>query len=472
MREEKGGVAMELFENLKNVWVMPLGGDGFAWASWIWIANSIFWLLDLYPLVKKKSRQETIAVMFLPGFIVVAVAVLSALMLGITTGVPLMGGLSFMRERVCMELLVLAVLFLATWFLAMRLRGSRNDTWKKRLIWALSYVPDLFVVGCILTVSLARLIGGQYLLSDLRGLSEALGFTSYNVFAWLYVYGIITLLIRQALLLVAIFARLASMRISLGSYPENGHPKRRFLWYAIVCQNACVRGMLAFFVPAIMGFVALVFTEGMASVKDVVTLVWVVTFFASVGFAAVLIELKPVAANLRRFRRWGDADALLEQFCREYFNEKPVFQTEDYTVTRHFLVDERSLVSVYYLEMLKGWKCCQIVSLTDYEMKNKTYWIQPHVVEPARRSGWQWEISFLGRDVCCLEKEDASAEELIKSLSRYWDSHQLGADSATRPVIRQNDGQDDGFDKLFQFAAGLVCFSLFVFCLICSIFMS
>lgn len=174
---------MELIENLKNVWVIPLEGDGFVWASMAWIVNCIFWLLDLYPLVKKKSRRETAAVMLLPGFIFVAIALLASLLLGITTGAPLEDGFPFMGKRVCAELLVLASAFLAVWFLAMRLRGSRNDTWKKRLFWALSYVPDLIIVACILTVSLARLIGGTYLLPKLWSLSAALGFTSYNIFA-------------------------------------------------------------------------------------------------------------------------------------------------------------------------------------------------------------------------------------------------------------------------------------------------
>lgn len=107
---------MELIENLKYVWVIPLGGEGFAWAPLTWIVNSILWLLDLYPLVKKKSRQETVAVMMLPGFIFFCIAILSSLMLGITTGAPLGDGQLFMKERVCIELLVLDLFFLQCGF--------------------------------------------------------------------------------------------------------------------------------------------------------------------------------------------------------------------------------------------------------------------------------------------------------------------------------------------------------------------
>lgn len=463
---------MELIENLKNVWVMPLGGDGFAWAWMAWIVNGIFWLLDLYPLVKKKSRRETTAVMLLPGFIVVSVAVLSSTMLGITTGIPLEGGVPFMEKQVCIELLMLVSLFLAMWFLAMWLRGGRNDTWKKRLFWALSYVPDLIVVGCILAVSLSRLIGGTYLLSELWSLSTALGFTSYNIFAWLYVYGITTLLIRLALLLVAISARLISMRIPVGTYRENSHPSRRFLWYAAICQNAYLRGVLAFFVPMNVFFLALFLMEKPDSLEGMVMVVGFIFFIGAEAFTAVLITLKPTVENLRRFGKWGDRKALLEQFCREYFNEMPVLRTENYTVTRHFLVDERSTAAVYYLEMLKGWSCCQMVSMTNYEQKNNTYWSQPHTVDQAQRSGWQWEISFLGGDICFIEKEDTSADVLIKSISGYWDSHQLGERPAIQSGIRQNNGQGDGFDRLFRFGVGAVCLLLFTLYVVTSFYFS
>ena len=416
---------MELIENLKYVWVIPLGGDVFAWAPLTWIVNGILWLLDLYPLVKKKSRQETVTVMLLPGFIFVSVAMLSSLMLGITTGAPLGDGALFMKDRVCIELLILASFFLAVWFLAMWLRGDRNDTWKKRLLWVLSYVPDLIVAGCILTVSLARLLGGIYLLEELGGLSAKLGFTLYNIFAWLYVYGITTILIRLALLLVAIFARLISMRIPVGDYQENGHPLRRFLWYAAVCQNAYLRGVLAFFVPMNLFFVALFLMEQPSSSEEITTIVGFIFFLIAETFIAILITLKPTRANLRRFSKWGDRITFLEKFCREYFNEPPLLKTSDFTVTRNFLVDERSTVCVYYLEKLKDWGCCQRVSLLEYEQKNKIYWSQPHTVHRAQRSGWQWEISFRDGAACIIEKEDADVDAIIRRINSYWHSYQL-----------------------------------------------
>lgn len=415
---------MELIENLKYVWVIPLGGEGFAWAPLTWIVNSILWLLDLYPLVKKKSRQETVAVMMLPGFIFFCIAILSSLMLGITTGAPLGDGQLFMKERVCIELLVLDLFFLAMWFLAMWLRRGRNDTWKKRILWALSYVPDLIVAGCILTVSLARLLGGAYLLEKLGGLSVKLGFTLYNIFAWLYVYGITTILIRLALLLVAIFARLISMRIPVGNYHENSYPLRRFLWYAAVCQNAYLRGVLAFFVPMNLFFVALFLVERPSSSEEITTIVGFIFFLLAETIVAIRVTLKPTRANLRRFSKWGERKAFLEKFCREYFNEPPLIKTSDFTVTRNFLVDERSTVCVYYLQKLKDWRCCKRVSLLEYEQENKIYWSQPHTVDRAQRSGWQWEISFRDGAICIIEKEDADVDAIIKRINSYWHTYQ------------------------------------------------
>ena len=456
---------MELIECLKAVRVIPLERGGLAWASLSWGVNGIFWLLDLYPLVKKKSRRETTAVMLLPGLIFVTVAIVSSLTLGIATGLPIGNGFPFMKKRVCVELLILAALFLAMWFLAMWLRGGRNDTWKKRIIWALSYVPDLIIVGCILTVSLARLIKGTYFLLEFWDLSSALGFT-YNIFAWLYIYGIMTLLIRSALLLVAILTRLISIRIPVGAYRENSHPTRRFLWYAAICQNAYLRGVLALFVPLNLYFVVQLLTEDTNSVRGIVTGVVGSSFFIAEAFTAIVFALKPTAENLRRFSKWGDRRAFLEQFCREYFNETPVLKTSDYTITRHFLVDERSTVNVYYLEMLKGWSYCQRVSMTDHEQKNSTDWIEPHTVDQAQRSGWQWEISFFGGDICVIEKEDESADAVLKSLSSCRDSYQLGERSALQSGIRQYNSQGDGFDKLLHFGVGAVCFSLVAIMLI------
>lgn len=414
---------MELFKSLQSVVIVPLGDLDF-WGWQIgWVVNGVCWLLDLYPLVKKKSLRETNGVMLLPGFIVLSVAVMSVGMLGITKGPLLDDGMAFMEHGACVELLILAVLFMAVWIFAMRLRGSRNDTWKKRLLWSVSYVPDLVIVTGIIVVALARLLGEKFLLSDLRDASAALGFSSYNVFAWIFAYGVVTLLIRLGLLLVAIFARFISMRIPIGTYQENSHPTLRFVRYSAICQNAYLRGVLAFFVAIIGIMVAAVLLEGTSDLDEILLLLFIVLMFAAEGFGGAMIALKPTKENLRRFRKWGDKKYLLEQFCREYFNETPIMRTEDYTLTRNFLVDERSVASVYYLGKLKGWSCCQVISLTSYEQKKNPIWSQCHTVERSKRSGWQWEIYFEGDDVCSIEKEDASVNELLKGINRYWESH-------------------------------------------------
>lgn len=414
---------MELFKSLQSVVIVPLGELDFWGWQIAWVVNAACWLLDLYPMVKKKSLRETNGVMLLPGFIVLSVAVMSVGMLGITKEPRLDDGMAFMEHGACVELLILAVLFIAVWVLAMKLRGGRNDTWKKRLLWSVSYVPDLVIVTGIIVVASARLLGERFLLRDLRDASVALGFSSYNVFAWIFAYGVVTLLIRLGLLLVAIFARFISMRIPMGAYEENSHPILRFVRYSAVCQNAYLRGVLAFFVTIIAIMVAAVLLQGTTDLDEILLLVFVVSLIAAEGFGGAMIALKPTKENLKRFRKWGDQKSLLEKFCREYFNETPIMRTEDFTLTRNFLVDERSVASVYYLDKLKGWSCCQLVSLTSYEQKKNPIWSQSHTVERSKRSGWQWEIYFEGDDVCSIEKEDASVNELLKGINRYWESH-------------------------------------------------
>ncbi len=71
----------------------------------------------------------------------------------------------------------------------------------------------------------------------------------------------------------------------------------------------------------------------------------------------IMITLRPAVQTLRGFSDWGDQKFMAEQFCREFFNEKPVFRSEHFTVTTHYLVDERSVAEIFYLEKLERWGC-------------------------------------------------------------------------------------------------------------------
>ena len=78
-----------------------------------------------------------------------------------------------------------------------------------------------------------------------------------------------------------------------------------------------------------------------------------------------------------------------------------------------------------YLEKLKDWRCCRKTSQLEYEQKNKIYWSQPHTVDRAQRSGWQWEISFHDEATCIIEKEDTDVDAIIKRVNSYWHSYRL-----------------------------------------------
>ena len=462
---------MELIKSLQSVLTDSFEKTVYLpWWQVVLPVNGLCWLLDLGLSMKRKSRQETIAVMMLPGIVTFFVAILTTLMVAITTGPRLGDGNAFMELRVCVELLLLTVLFLALWILNMKLQRGGGGTWKKRILWMISYVPDILITGSILAVVMARLAGGVNPLAELRDTSAALGFSTYNVFAWLFCYAIVTLLIRLVLLLIALFARLISMRIPVGSYRENGHPVRRFVWYAAVCQNAYLRGVFAFFTFVLLVLSMAFVLEGVDSTEGAIMSVMFLLFFAVIDFGGIMVSLKPTVVNLRRFGKWGDRRALLEQFCREYFNEPPVLRTEHYTLTRHFLVDERSVVSVYYLEMLKGWKCWQVASETEREQQDKVYWSQPHTMSWDERSGWWWEISFLDGDTCFVEKEDVCADELIKGVSRYWETHQLGDRSVQQSAIRTRNGGKDGYDKLFGIVFQVVLIFMITAYFVCNLY--
>lgn len=469
---------MELIGILKYMQEDPWDAQGPAWlAMWLWMIVAISWFIDLYPLLKKKSQRETMAVVALPGLVVLCVAVLSTLLLGITTGPRLNDGQAFMEWRPSVELLITAVAFLLIWFLSLKMHGQKNTTWRKRLFWAVSYIPDFIVAVCMLVVSLGRLAGGKYFLAEMEPFSAALGFREYNIFAWIFAYSVMMLLIKFGLLLVALLARLITARIPVGRYREDGHPARRFIWYALFCQNAYFRGMVAMFLPLAAFFTVLFFGE--FNRKWDMMLVTIIFMIYSCTATYIMFTLWPLVRTLRGFGVWGDRNAKLEQFCREYFNEPPVLRTENYTMTRHFLVDERSVVEVYCLEMLESWKCCfegdalpmksgtvqspfgramQFAQGENPPVKASTMG-KPYTVGKAERSGWEWRIAFLDGKICCMEKEDKDAEAILKKLRQYMEIHQLKNRSGQELLTLRNSRENGIYEKLWAVCFGALLLS-------------
>ena len=174
----------------------------------------------------------------------------------------------------------------------------------------------------------------------------------------------------------------------------------------------------------------------------------IVLFVSLIHAAAalyILITLRPTVNALRSFGRWGDQKTLAGQFCQEFFNEEPVFRTENFTVTRHYLVDERSVAEIYYLEMLDKWSC--VTALAGDNTQN--HMSKAYTVEKARRSGWEWMIRFSDGKICSIEKEDRDVERLLALLKQYREAHQLGMRSSQEIPQLQKERRGI-YDKLFK----------------------
>lgn len=438
---------MKVYDILSNLNEIPLGTEQGPWTllfAWLIVAS---WFLDLYALVKKKSQRETFAVMAFPGCVAFMVAMLSTTLMGISTDRSLLleNIPAFLEEETCGELLLLALVYLVLWVIAVKLRGRKNDTWKMRLLWSVSYIPDLVTAGIMLILSLTLLGPGRdFFAGKLLSLSETETDGAW-IFVWLFAYGIQQLLLRMLLLLTVIFARLATIRIPLKKYPDGGHPLRRIFCYVAFCQNAYLRGVLTLSIPAGIFFTLLVTMLSEDPHAEWPMIILFVSLIHAAAALYILITLKPSVAALRNFERWGDKKTLAEQFCQEFFNEEPVFRTENFTVTRHYLVDERSVAEIYYLEMLDKWSCVTVLAGDNAS----NHMSKAYTVDKSRRSGWEWMIRFMDGKICSIEKEDRDVERVLALLKQYQEIHLLGMHSSQE--IPQLKKERRGiYDMLFK----------------------
>ncbi|MDE6675830.1 MAG: hypothetical protein K2K19_13655, partial [Acetatifactor sp.] len=314
--------------------------------------NIALYLMDLYALVKKKSPGETVMIMLLPG----AITVMGAAMFSFFLQIPANTGLERVwtenvSPRLWMELLGLAGLFAFLWCLTWRLWQRKRENRLRVVQWIFSYSLDFLMVFLLLVVGAAGLIGGV----DLPVLAGRLvaGF-GYNLFLYLFLYGVAALAFKMGLFLLAGLTQIFSARVSRFPYREGKSPTASFLLYAVLCQNARVRGALAYWIPM------LCFGVWTSSIANEFVFRVIFPIFIALAFMLYfLIAVRPIAEDMARFSKWGDRKQVLAQFCREYFLEEPLIKNRDFTVTRHFLADERGMIEVFSFDALAnvngGW---------------------------------------------------------------------------------------------------------------------
>lgn len=416
-----------LFQKINEI----SAGEGVNWTAF-WLVmillylNIALYLMDLYALVKKKTQGETVMVMLLPG----AITVIGAVMFSLFLQIPASAGLERLWTKAASpglwtELLCLAGLFAFLWCLTWRLWRRKRENRFIVVQWIFSYSLDFLMVILLVAVGGAGLIGGVNLPVLAGRLVTGLG---YNLFLCLFLYGVAALVFKMGLLLLAGLTQICSVRISHFPYREGRNPTASFLLYAVLCQNARVRGALAFWTPA------LCFVVWMVGVVDEFVLKVVFPIFIVLAFILyLLIALRPIADNMARFAKWGDRKQVLAQFCREYFLEEPLIKNRDFTVTRHFLADERGMIEVFSFDALAN---------------VKGGWMS----DP---KGWVRHLSFLDGGDCTVYRDDMGADEIFRYAKQYWEMQQL----AERGRAEQQRLQAEArglYYKLFYFVIAVL----------------
>ncbi|MCM1193251.1 MAG: hypothetical protein NC389_12585 [Acetatifactor muris] len=398
-------------------------------AFWLVMAliylNCILYLMDLYTLVKKKTPGETILIMLLPGTVTVMGAVLFSLLFQLPASPDL--------ERVWMEaaapglwteLLCLAGLFAFLWGLTWRLWRKRRENRLIVVRWIFSYSLDFIMVLLLALVGAAGLAAGVNLPVLAGRLTAGLG---YNLPLYLFLYGTAALVFKMGLMLLAGLTQLYTARISRFPYREGGNPAAAFLIYAVLCQNARVRGALVFWIPGTW----FAFWAG-SEVNDLSMKLFFPALTVLAFMLYLLLALRPVAENMARFDKWGDRKQVLARFCREYFLEEPVIKNSDFTVTRHFLVDERGMMEVFSFD-----------ALANVNVHNG--WVSD------AKKGWTRQLSFLDGGCCVIDGSDRGAEEIFKYAGQYWERQQLiGQGDAAQRRMWEPTGTGL-YQKLFYF---------------------
>lgn len=389
----------------------------------LFFVNAGIYIADLYRIVKKKTPEETVIVMLVP----VTLILTAVFMISAEVYIPADGELerfaaSLDQSRLAVQLLgavlLCACIWGGTWLL---LRGRYRDG-RDRRKWILSCIPDYVTAAMVAFVCVYRLLTGENLLRLLGGAAERAGFT-FNIFLYVFLYLLLLLLCKAALFVLGAFVCLYAARITCFKWKETKDPVWFFIRYAAFYQNAFLRGILVFVAP----FLALItgaFAGSAGADRGILAALYMC---AALG---VIVCLYPTVRAVKLFGRWGDGRSLTELFCREYFLEPPVAKGEDYTVTKHFLVDERRAVSIFYWKELKeysrGWS--------------------------SDKRGWARHIWFYDGRACTVFKGEDPAEQVMQYTKAYWETHMLQAKDSIKEEKekRQVREETETFRRFWQ----------------------
>lgn len=300
-------------------------------------ANIIIYVIDFYSLMKKKSKAETMAIMLIP----ITASAMGAMLAGIYVYVPKPSNLSefcmaFEARSLSMQLLFVPAAYLILFILSFISQKKRKKKDKTR--WIVSCIPDYCFTAIILFCLTGNLAVGKNIFYGGR---ERL--------LWFFLYALYFLCCKIILLAVALLVRLFSAKISIFKWHEGKSPSLFLIRYFFIYQNSLLRNTMAFEFGLLIPITVALYREGFTYRS-----LFMAAFLYLCAVFVILFAMGPMMKLLENFTRWSKAYDVRELFCREYFTEEAVYKDENYTVTRHFLIDEQRPAAVYYWPALKS----------------------------------------------------------------------------------------------------------------------
>ena len=395
--------------------------DGSLWLMMMLLyGNTIFYLIDLYELTKRRSKAETAAMLAIPGTVSLMGAALAALFVHVPGLRDLEEFLTALDSlELCTGLFLIAVVYVLLWAVCFALRRGRQ---KKDVVrWMLSCVPDACFVLMISICSLYRLAAGASLF---RSVSEWV--------LWIYLYAVYLLSCKVLLFALYLVVQLYSIRLVCFRWKEGDSPSLFLFCYYVFFQNAIFRNIAAFELGILIPLTLAVHGEGWTG-----EMVLVMGFLYLCGIFTAIFSLRPVMESLDRFRRWGDPRQLKEQFCREYFIEEPVWKNESYTITRGFLVDTQRPAAFYYWRDLK---CVEDWSLEEERQKSifADLWAHRDGGRKTLQKGGRRirRINFYNGGCFQVTEEEREGSAFVFKYARKWEG--VNEEAARRAAQRRS----------------------------------
>ena len=366
-----GGEDGKMIEALWDFFGLYKAGSDYLPDFWLTMIllylNAGLYLADLYHLVKRKSKAETVSLMAIPGvFAVLLVSVASVFiqvpnLLRANSRVKCLSLLiTTMLPETNLALLLVVFLYPILWGIGLWRQRKHEHGSRKR--WVLSCIPDYIAwIILICGISYHLLFGKNILHSVLENAKDgdllAL-YGSHGIWLYIWMYGIYILACKEAVLLGGFLSEVLLMRIPLRYH--NGKNAVTFVgFYYLFCQNAVFRGIFLMEAALVIPLCGVMLREAASPFSDHSSVMLYAAFLLLTGAVfVVLVVIRPVMRTLSCFDAWGQRKQIRELFCTEYFLMQPVFRNRLFTVTYHFIIDEQDAAGVYYLPFLtdiSGW---------------------------------------------------------------------------------------------------------------------